>query len=69
MCAVEVFVYTRKWVGCTQTVQPRYIKDCGAQAMADVNGVAGIAGGSNTPTKSWRSNRREALGSQIHHFA
>ena len=30
MCAVEVFVYTRKWVGCTQTVQPRYIKDCGA---------------------------------------
>ena len=31
MGAVEVFVYTRKWVGCTQTVQPRYIKDCGAQ--------------------------------------
>ena len=30
MGAVEVFVYTRKWVGCTQTVQPRYIKDCGA---------------------------------------
>jgi|GEM_PF-4109234 len=35
MCAVEVFVYTRKWVGCTQTVQPRYIKDCGAHDAAE----------------------------------
>ena len=35
MGAVEVFVYTRKWVGCTQTVQPRYIKDCGAQACSE----------------------------------
>jgi len=31
MCALEVFVYPRKWVECTQTVQPRYTKDCGAQ--------------------------------------